>query len=192
LEIESRFLPRSTWTTILLFHESCFCWDDRHSPLCPVFLLLRWGLENFFFFFNLGWPWTCMLPISWKVACRWQAPATVSGYWLRWGLTNFLSGAGLGKNLILPISASQVARVTGVNLQCLVSGVFWSKSQMFGHHTHKYLQMHPQLERIPFHVTIKPSSHLPWLMIFFEWYLNTYFKSFLRLRRYFYFLSTSS
>jgi hypothetical protein len=36
----SHFLPRPAWTMILLFYSFYHCWDDRHAPPHPAFLLL--------------------------------------------------------------------------------------------------------------------------------------------------------
>jgi hypothetical protein len=43
-EMESCFLPKQVWTTVLLFYTFCHSWDDRYVTPCPAFPL-RWGLE---------------------------------------------------------------------------------------------------------------------------------------------------
>jgi hypothetical protein len=55
LDKVSLFLLR-TWISILPFYASHHNWDDR-----PSFLLLRWGLANFFW---PGWPQIMILLIS--------------------------------------------------------------------------------------------------------------------------------
>jgi hypothetical protein len=59
LETGSCFLPWLARTLILLFYTSYSTWDDRHSPLCPVFFPEMWSLEHF----CLGWPETVILLI---------------------------------------------------------------------------------------------------------------------------------
>jgi hypothetical protein len=64
LGIESCFLPRLTWTSILLFYASHPIWDDRHVPPHPGFSpLTSWKL----FCPGLAWnhdPPNCSLPQS--------------------------------------------------------------------------------------------------------------------------------
>jgi hypothetical protein len=95
----SYFLPRLSWISVLLFYTPYHSWDDRCMLPHPVFS------------FEMGssklilpkLAWNCDLP-DFSLLCNlgWQARAT---------------------ELIL-ISASLVARITGVSLEHLVKMVF--------------------------------------------------------------------
>jgi hypothetical protein len=54
------FLPRLTWTVILLFYASCGSWDDMHVQQCPAFSTEMVSHRNF----CPDWPGTMILPIS--------------------------------------------------------------------------------------------------------------------------------
>jgi hypothetical protein len=54
----------------------------------------------------------------------WKAPTNAPSYWLWWVLTNFF--LVWPWTVILPISASQVARITGVSQWHLASCRFWT------------------------------------------------------------------
>jgi hypothetical protein len=75
LEIGSFFLPRQTWTLILLLCTFCSSCDDRTIPQYPVI-----GWEGVLPTFCLGWPWAVFLPISASKLLRLQAWATIT--WL--------------------------------------------------------------------------------------------------------------
>jgi hypothetical protein len=76
LEIGSHFLPRLTWTVILLFYTSPHHWVTMCVPPCPVFI----GCDG--------------------------SSNTLTSY-LAWAQT-----------VILPISTSQIVRITGISLVC--------------------------------------------------------------------------
>jgi hypothetical protein len=112
LEVSSHSLTRLAWTEIFLVYA---------SHLLPQSPTLHWdGVSRRFLFclfiFCLGWPWTVMLLISTsKVAWNdWHVPLCSAIGW-DGGLPNYLTG--LASNSILPISASQVPKITGVSYQ---------------------------------------------------------------------------
>jgi hypothetical protein len=78
------------------------------------------GPPLFFFFFGGIWVWTQELCLQSRHSTAWTI-SLIHLLWLfwRWGLANYLQGWPW--TAILHISASQVARITGVSHQCLVT-----------------------------------------------------------------------
>jgi hypothetical protein len=77
---------------ILPFYGSSCGWDNRHTPLYPAFFHSDGDLKNRLY---LDWPGATILLIS--ASCMAGMTGTCMGpnYWLRWGLTNLMSWAGL-------------------------------------------------------------------------------------------------
>jgi hypothetical protein len=88
LEVGSPFLPRPTWTVILLFHASHYyqvigaCHYTIEMVSCKLLLL--------------GLAWNHDPPdLSLLGSLGWQVCASAPSYWLRWKLAKFFPGLGL-------------------------------------------------------------------------------------------------
>jgi hypothetical protein len=81
LEIESYFLPRLAWTTILLFYTCC--WDKRHSLPCTAFV--HWHVV-LLTIFSLCWPravifWILSSHVVWDNRHESLAPCFKLEFW---------------------------------------------------------------------------------------------------------------
>jgi hypothetical protein len=111
LVIGSHFLTRLPWTTILPFYALGHGWDDSHMPPCLAFFHWDEGLTNVFV--------QVVLPISAShIAWNDRSNPTPSCYWD--GVSETFCPSWLWTTN-LPISASQVSRITGMSHQHLAS-----------------------------------------------------------------------
>jgi hypothetical protein len=79
------------------------------------FFPLRWALESFFCFELV---WNCSLPHL-NLLCSWDNRYTLLYLTIGWDGISWNFWLGWPQTVILPISASHVVRITGVNHQCI-------------------------------------------------------------------------
>jgi hypothetical protein len=106
----------------VLVRQALYCFQPIVSGYCGDIVSL----------FAQGWPgmrssYFRLLAVTRMIACT--TPPT---FLLRWGLTKFFAWvllmffcSGWPQTMILPNSASQIARITGVSHQCRCSQCFW-------------------------------------------------------------------
>jgi hypothetical protein len=106
-EIVYHFLPRPT---ILLFYASCHSWDDKRRALHPAFFQKVESSKHF----CLGCSGTTILLICPHVPCNSRHLPMCPAIGSDGGLTFCLNYPPI---VILPMSASQVPRITSVSHQ---------------------------------------------------------------------------
>jgi hypothetical protein len=108
------------YVLILAWTASSDSWNDRCMLACAGLTFFQWDVAMQTFDPRLFW--NCDPPdLQLEGGLRWHVHATMSGfYWLRWNLTNSLYSEWPWIT-ILPISTSQLGRITGMNHQCWIS-----------------------------------------------------------------------
>jgi hypothetical protein len=115
LEIKSPCLPRLAWTLILVFYTTHHSWDDTTTH--SFFFLSDEVLQTILP--GLAWnhdPLDVILSLQCNLG--WQSWTTVSRYWLRLDLVNYLPRLA---SVIFLISASQAAGITSVSHGFLIA-----------------------------------------------------------------------
>jgi hypothetical protein len=109
-ELGCNLLSKTTWTEILLFYSSCCSWNDRHTPPHPTFS--HWD----------GVLWTSLPGLTWShsppalsLTCIWVDRHVLPCPAIGWDLVLQIFCLGWLWTEILLLSASHVARITGVS-----------------------------------------------------------------------------
>jgi hypothetical protein len=111
-------LPRPAWNSILPFYSSCCTWDDRHVLPHQPFLLRQNFLPRL--------AWNCDPPISASGIAGRTSTHHCAQLLVEMGSWELFVQAGL-EPTILPISASQIARIIGMSHWHLAAPVFFDR-----------------------------------------------------------------